>query len=179
MQFQLPTNLQTKLIAYDPQLKALARTQTQSTTKKSKYPLGNPVDLIPNDIITADRLQDAIDAINKEQAPGRYREFTKVTTEGTITHAILYHYEQVWYAAWLPPKGKEADYIYGYTYAYKDTDTTRKALPYALRGATDDCVSKPSGRCMFVTYTQQVTKQDVIDGRDTRNWNIPMRSCLR
>lgn len=173
MEFRLPTNLQTKLIAYDPQLKALARTQKQSTTKKSKYPLGNPVDLIPNDIITADRLQDAIDAINKEQAPGRYREFTKVTAEGTITHAILYHYEQVWYAAWLPPKGKEADYIYGYTYAYKDTDTTRKVLPYALRGATDDCVSKPSGRCTFVTYTQQVTKQDVIDGRDTRNWNIP------
>ena len=173
MQFQLPTNLQTKLIAYDPQLKALARTQKESTTKKSKYPLGNPVDLIPNDIITAARLQDAIDAINKEQAPGRYREFTKVTTEGTITHAILYHYEQVWYAAWLPPKGKEADYIYGYTYAYKDTDTTRKVLPINLRRATDDCVSKPSGRCTFVTYTQQVTKQDVIDGRDTRNWNIP------
>ena len=115
MQFQLPTNLQTKLIAYDPQLKALARTEKQSTTKKSKYPLGNPVDLIPNDIITATRLQDAIDAINKEPAPSRYREFTKVTTEGTITHAILYHYEQVWYAAWLPPKGKEDDYIYGYT----------------------------------------------------------------
>ena len=173
MQFQLSTNLQTKLIAYDPQLKALARTQKESTTKKSKYPLGNPVDLIPNDIITAARLQDAIDAINKEQAPGRYREFTKVTAEGTITHAVLYHYESVWYAAWLPPSDKKADYIYGYTYAYKDTDTTRKALPYALRGATDDCVSKPSGRCTFVTYTQQVTKQDVIDGRDTRNWNIP------
>ena len=177
MQFQLPTNLQTKLIAYDPQLKALARTQTQSTTKKPKYPLGNPVDLIPNDIITAARLQDAIDAINKEQAPGRYREFTKVTAEGTITHAILYHYESVWYAAWLPPSDKKADYIYGYTYAYKDTDTTRKALPYTLRTgsthANDACVSKPSGRCTFVTYTQQVTKQDVIDGRDTRNWNIP------
>lgn len=173
MQFQLPTNLQTKLIAYDPQLKALARTQKESTAKKSKYPLGNPVDLIPNDIITAARLQDAIDAINKEPAPGRYREFTKVTAKVTITHAILYHYEQVWYAAWLPPKGKETDYIYGYTYAYKDTDTTRKILPVNLRRATDDCVSKPSGRCTFVTYTQQVTKQDVIDGRDTRNWNIP------
>ena len=173
MQFQLPTNLQSELIAYDPQLKALARSQKQSTTKKSKYPLGNPVDLIPNDIITAARLQDAIDAINKEQAPGRYREFTKVTAEGTITHAILYHYEQVWYAAWLPPKGKETDYIYGYTYAYKDTDTTRKVLPINLRRATDNCVSKPSGRCTFVTYTQQVTKQDVIDGRDARNWNIP------
>ena len=175
MQFQLPTNLQTKLVAYDPQLKALARAEKQSTTKKSKYPLGNPVDLIPNDIITAARLQDAIDAINKEPAPGRYREFTKVTTEGTITHAVLYHYEQVWYAAWLPPKGKEADYIYGYTYAYKDTDTVRKTLPYVLNNAkvNDDCVSKPSGRCTFVTYTQQVTKQDVIDGRDARNWNIP------
>ena len=177
MEFRLPTNLQSELIAYDPQLKALARSQKQSTTKKSKYPLGNPVDLIPNDIITADRLQDAIDAINKEQAPGRYREFTKVTTEGTITHAILYHYEQVWYAAWLPPKGKEDDYIYGYTYAYKDTNTTRKALPSALitsrTHANDNCVSKPSGRCTFVTYTQQVTKQDIIDGRDTRNWNMP------
>ena len=173
MQFQLPTNLQTKLIAYDPQLKALARTQTQSTTKKSKYPLGNPVDLIPNDIITAARLQDAIDAINKEPAPGRYREFTKVTTEGTITHAILYHYEQVWYAAWLPPKGKESDYIYGYTYAYKDTATARKVLPRALIMATDDCVSKPSGKSTFITYTQQVTKQDIINGKDTRNWNVP------
>ena len=175
MEFRLPTNLQTKLVAYDPQLKALARTQKQSTTKKSKYPLGNPVDLIPNDIIPAARLQDAIDAINLAAAPGRYREFTRDTDAGIITHAILYHYESVWYAAWLPPKGKETDYIYGYTYAYKDTDTTRKALPYVLNSAkvNDNCVSKPSGRCMFVTYTQQVTKQDVIDGRDTRNWNIP------
>jgi hypothetical protein len=173
MQFQLPTNLQSELIAYDPQLKALARSQKQSTTKKSKYPLGNPIDLIPNDIITAARLQDAIDAINKEPAPGRYREFTKVTSTGTITHAILYHYEQVWYAAWLPPKGKESDYIYGYTYAYKDTATARKVLPRALMMATDDCVSKPSGKSTFITYTQQVTKQDVINGKDTRNWNIP------
>jgi hypothetical protein len=174
MQFQLPTNLQSELIAYDPQLKALARTQKQSTTKKSKYPLGNPVDLIPNDIITAARLQDAIDAINKEPASGRYREFTKVTTKGTITHAVLYHYEQVWYAAWLPPKSKEDDYIYGYTYAYKDTATAYKVIPHALRQQKDICVYKPSGRTQFATYTQLVTKQDVINGQDKRNWNIPM-----
>ena len=179
MQFQLPTNLQSELIAYDPQLKALARSQKQSTTKKSRYPLGNPVDLIPNYIITATRLQDAIDAINKEPAPGRYREFTKVTTEGTITHAILYHYEQVWYAAWLPPKGKEDDYIYGYTYAYKDIATVRKVIPRALNQATDICTYKASGKSMFVTYTQEVTKQDVIDGQDNRNWNIPLMSAYR
>jgi hypothetical protein len=173
MQFQLPTNLQTKLVAYDPQLKALARTQKQSTTKKSKYPLGNPVDLIPNDIIPATAVQNAIDSINQHAAPDRYREFTKVVNEVTITHAILYHYEQVWYAAWLPPANKEADYIYGYTYAYKDTATTLKALPYAINQLKDDCISKPSGRCTFVTYTQLVTKQDVINGKDTRNWNIP------
>jgi hypothetical protein len=46
-------------------------------------------------------------------------------------------------------------------------------LPYTLRDRTDDQVSKPSGRCTFITYTQQVTKQDVINGRDSRNWNIP------
>jgi hypothetical protein len=173
MEFRLPTNLQAELVAYDPQLKALARTQKQSTTKKSKYPLGNPVDLIPDDIISATALQNAIDSINQEPAPSRYREFTKVTTRGTITHAVLYHYEQVWYAAWQPPTDKEADYIYGYTYAYKDTDHTRKMLPPCLRTATDDCVSKPSGRSTFVTYTQQVTKQDIINGKDNRNWNIP------
>ena len=173
MEFRLPTNLQAELVAYDPQLKALARTQKQSTTKKSKYPLGNPVDLIPTDIISAIELQKAIDDINQEAAPSRYREFTKVTTRSTITHVVLYHYEQVWYAAWLPPTDKKTDYIYGYTYAYKDTDTTRNSLPIALRNTTDDCVSKPSGRCTFVTYTQLVTKQDVIDGKDIRNWNIP------
>jgi hypothetical protein len=173
MEFRLPTNLQTKLVAYDPQLKALARTQKQSTTKKSKYPLGNPVDLIPDDIIPATAVQNAIDSINQHAAPDRYREFTKVTSTGTITHAILYHYEQVWYAAWLPPTDKETDYIYGYTYAYKDTATTRKALPYAINHLKDDCISKPSGRSTFVTYTQLVTKQDVIDGNDKRNWNIP------
>ena len=68
MQFQLPTNLQAELVAYDPQLKALARTQKQSTTKKSKYPLGNPVDLIPADIISATALQNTIDSINQEPA---------------------------------------------------------------------------------------------------------------
>jgi hypothetical protein len=161
------------LIAYDPQLKALARTQKQSTTKKSKYPLGNPVDLIPDDIIPATAVQNAIDSINQRTAPDRYREFIKVVNEVTITYAILYHYEQVWYAAWLPPTDKETDYIYGYTYAYKDTATTRKALPYAINHLNDDCISKPSGRCTFVTYTQQVTKQDVINGKDTRNWDIP------
>ena len=175
MEFRLPTNLQAELVAYDPQLKALARTEKQSTTKKSKYPLGNPVDLIPTDIISATALQNAIDSINQEPAPGRYREFTLVSPldRGIITHAVLYHYEQVWYAAWLPPTDKEADYIYGYTYAYKDTDTTRKVLPHVLRNATDDCVSKPSGRSTFVTYAQQVTKQDISNGKDNRNWNIP------
>jgi hypothetical protein len=69
MQFQLPTNLQSKLIAYDPQLKALARSQNKPKTKKSKYPLGNPVDLIPNDIIKPARLQAAIDARSTESQP--------------------------------------------------------------------------------------------------------------
>jgi hypothetical protein len=65
MQFSLPTNLQTELVAYDPQLKALARTKKQSTTKKSKYPLGNPNDIIPTDSHRCSLcLQDAIDAIS-------------------------------------------------------------------------------------------------------------------
>jgi hypothetical protein len=183
MQFQLPTNLQTKLIAYDPQLKALARNQNKPKTKKSKYPLGNPVDLIPSEIIKPSILQAAIDKINGEPAAQRFSEFTRisnwsVSTQGNdvatvITHAILYHYEQCWYAAWLPPKGQENDYIYGYAYAYKDTATAFKGIPHALRQEKDICVYKTFGRSQFAIHMQKVTKQDVINGMDKRQWNIP------
>ena len=61
MEFRLPANLQSKLIAYDPELKALARTERSATTKKSKYPLGNPPALIPTHIVDDISFQIAVD----------------------------------------------------------------------------------------------------------------------
>lgn len=173
MEFRLPANLQSKLVAYDPELKALARTERSTTTKKSKYPLGNPPALIPTHIVNYISWQIAVDGINTNLVPRRFREFTRVTTAGNTTHAVLYHYEQCWYAAWLPPEDKKDDYVYGYAYAYKDTATARKTLPTQIKHEVEQCNYVPVGKTTFITYTKLITKEDIINGLDRHNWNIP------
>jgi hypothetical protein len=173
MEFKLPANLQSKLIAYDPELKALARTEKSATTKKSKYPLGNPPALIPTHIVNDISFQIAVDGINTNLAPRRFREFTRVTAAGNITHAVLYHYQQCWYAAWLPPEDKKDDYVYGYSYAYKDTATARKTLPTQIKHEVEQCNYVPVGKTTFITYTKLITKEDIINGLDRYYWNIP------
>jgi hypothetical protein len=173
MEFKLPANLQSKLIAYDPELKALARTEKSATTKKSKYPLGNPPALIPTHIVNDISFQIAVDGINTNLAPRRFREFHRVTAAGNITHAVLYHYQQCWYAAWLPPEDKKDDYVYGYSYAYKDTATARKTLPTQIKHEVEQCNYVPVGKTTFITYTKLITKEDIINGLDRYYWNIP------
>jgi hypothetical protein len=173
MEFRLPANLQSKLVAYDPELKALARTERSATTKKSKYPLGNPPALIPTHIVNDISFQIAVDGINTNLVPRRFREFTRVTAAGNITHAVLYHYEQCWYAAWLPPEDKKDDYVYGYSYAYKDTATARKTLPTQIKHEVEQCNYVPVGKTTFITYTKLITKEDIINGLDRYYWNIP------
>lgn len=176
MQFQLPQHLQTELLAYDPKLKALVRqAEPKKTTKKAKYPHGNVNDLIPVDIVRASMQQDAVDNINANPAPDRYQLFTKLVDVATPqartkSTAILYHYEQCWYAAWLPPKGKEQDYIYGYAVAFKDTAAAQKMVPSEYWRNRMDYPTKQYGRTQFYVYTKYVTTQDIIDGDDTRNW---------
>jgi hypothetical protein len=173
MEFRLPANLQSKLIAYDPELKALARTERSTTTKKSKYPLGNPPALIPTHIVDDISFQIAVDGINTNLVQRRFREFTRVTAAGNTTHAVLYHYEQCWYAAWLPPEDKKDDYVYGYAYAYKDTATARKTLPTQIKHEVEQCNYVPVGKTMFITYTKLITREDIVNGLDRYYWNIP------
>jgi hypothetical protein len=85
----------------------------------------------------------------------------------------LYHYEQCWYAAWLPPEDKKDDYVYGYAYAYKDTATARKTLPTQIGQQVEQCNYVPVGKTMFITYTKLITKEDIINGLDRYYWNIP------
>jgi hypothetical protein len=173
MEFRLPANLQSKLVAYDPELKALACTERNTTTKKSKYPLGNPPALIPTHIVDDISFQIAVDGINTNLVPRRFREFTRATAAGNTTHAVLYHYEQCWYAAWLPPEDKKDDYVYGYSYAYKDTATARKTLPTQIRHEVEQCNYVPVGKTTFITYTKLITKEDIVNGLDRHYWNIP------
>tara|TARA_R110000868_G_scaffold19815_3_gene84737 strand:+ start:453 stop:2159 length:1707 start_codon:yes stop_codon:yes gene_type:complete len=174
MEFRLPANLQSKLVTYDPELKALARTERSTTTKKSKYPLGNPPVLIPTHIVDDISWQIAVDGINTNLVQRRFREFTRVTAVGNTTHAVLYHYEQCWYAAWLPPEDKKDDYVYGYSYAYKNTATARKALPTQIGQQVE------LGKTKFITYTKLITKEDIINGLDRHYWNIPsVRSYIK
>jgi len=175
MQFQLPSNLQQELLAYDPKLKALVKEQEpKKTTKKAKYPLGNIPHLIPENVVRAGYQQDAIDRINASGVSERYHRFTKVVDIATpqartITTAVLYHFEQCWYAAWLPAKGE--DYLYGYAYAFKNTAAAAKMLPRRIWESKDQCTEHTIGRgSQTFTYSRTITKEDVISGNDARNW---------
>lgn len=174
MEFRLPANLQTELIAYDPQLKAMAREQTtKKVTKKSKYPLGNIPHLIPYNIIRESVQQDAIDNINANQARHRFRKFTTPVDVATpqarlLTKAILYHYEQCWYAAWLP--GKDDDYVYGYAIAFKDTAAARKVLSRTILNKVDTYEEVIIGRTKFFVSRKLVTKADIQAGMTQHHW---------
>ena len=175
MHFQLSSHLQQELLAYDPKLKALVREQEpKKTVKKSKYPLGNIPHLIPEDVVRAGLQQDAIDRINGELAPGRFQLFTKLVDVATpqartAPIAILYHYEQCWYAAWLPQRGE--DYVYGYAYAFKNTAAAAKVVPHQIWNSKDQCTEHQIGRgVQTFTYSALVTKQDIVNGNDSRHW---------
>jgi hypothetical protein len=177
MQFQLPSNLQQELLAYDPKLKALAKQQeNKKPTKKAKYPLGKIPYLIPEDVVRASYQDDAIERINASAAPNRYHRFTKVVDIATpqartITTAIIYHYEQCWYAAWLPPKGQEDNYVYGYAYGFKDTAAAAKVLPRMIWTSREKCTQHELGRgSIAYTYSTCITKEMIVAGDDTRNW---------
>lgn len=152
MQFQLPSNLQTELLPYDPTLKVLAKQAAPKTApKKSKYPLGNIPHLIPHNVVRESDQQAAIDHINQQLAPNRYRVFTTPVDVATPQArlkviAILYHYEQVWYAAWLPPKQQADEYVYGYGYAFKNTSAASKTAPLHIWNSKDKCITHDIGR---------------------------------
>ena len=179
MQFALPSSLQSELLAYDPKLKQLQREQNPKASKaKPKFPLGAVFDLIPADVIRPTSVEEAVTSINSRGVEHRHHRFTKVVdvatpTARTITHALIYHYEKVWHAAWLPPKGQENDYVYGYAYAYKNLDSVRKSIPHTIvdNNSKRTVEYVKYGRSEFCVVRQNVTRQDIANGQTTRWWN--------
>jgi hypothetical protein len=174
MQFPLPSNLQTELIAYDPVLKKLARnTNSKPKAKKSTHPLGNPKGLIPVDVVRESLLNDAITHINSNPAADRYHKFTRITNGEVIVTAILYHYEHCWYAAWLPPKGQQGKYVYGYAFAFKDTKAAHEIVPRVITNSLDSYQQVVTGRSLMYQHQELVTIESIQNGQTNRNWNIP------
>lgn len=182
MEFRLPEQLQNELLAYDPQLKALAKTNKPAAIakKKAAYPLGQPHNIIPADVVRESLLNDAIENINSNNVNYRFHTFTRVVNVATpeaktIPIAILYHWENIWYAAWLPPRGKEDEYVYGYSYMFKDTAAARKSMPYKINNESESWQQTKIGRSIYYQKSVCVTKQMIIDGIDghyTYGWNL-------
>ena len=173
MQFDLPDNLKQAVAMYDPVAKAeIKRTKASSNNKKSRNLLGSPVDLIPENIVPRNLLTQAIQKINNNESADRYHYFTRneivseiLTKE--VTYAIIYHYEKVWYACWLPPEDKKDEYIYGYSFAFRNTESTIKSLTSfiefkrnKLLNFNEDNIIK-YGRSCFVVKQYTITKEDV------------------
>ena len=174
MEFRLPENLHHQLLAYDPALKALAKKQQAankpaSTKKKAKYPAGNVNDLIPTNIVSAADMQSAVDYINQQTAPYKFRVLRNQPPYpggilGTVK-AIIYYWESVWVAAWLPVEGE--DYLYGISYAVSTTNATKKNLKHIRFSRTEMDVNlaetplKKYGRVDYRVYTQVVTEDTV------------------
>lgn len=173
MEFKLPTNLQTELLAYDPTLKVLAKKAkaTNGKSTKPKYPHGNVNNLIPFDIVSQEDQQAAVDHINTVAAPDRHYRFTRIENQSIVTRAIIYHYESLWIAAWLP--NKEDEYLYGFSYAVKDTQKTIDMLPNHYRDFVNEGQHVAYGRSWFKVNSRMLTKQDIIsvDGCDTAFWS--------
>ena len=174
MQFQLPANLRTELLAYDPKLKALAEATatTANKPKKQRTHLGLPDDIIPAHIITPNDLLAAVTAINQAEVSYRYHTFSCLTYDKdmvatTKLKAVVYHYESLWIAAWLPNPGE--DYIYGFTYAFKNTETVCKQV-YIRDIDIKDTTIKKYGRIEFNVYTKFVTAEDISNGCQSRYW---------
>lgn len=177
MQFSLPSNLKEQLIAYDPKLKALARSSKPkpSKSKKAQYPLGVPEDLIPEHIVDKEHVIQAVKVINQQEASQRYRCFTNRSYNQdmqsiTTAKAIVYHFQSMWIAAWLP--NKDEDYIFGYTYAFKTAPSTLNKVSKYDRGHIDLTEEKirKYGRTEFYVYTELVTAESMVGQRKLDKW---------
>ena len=137
MQFNLPSNLQNAVAAYDPEKKLQRRAAsiaaTSSTRKKPSFPLGNPFDLIPPEVVRSEDLQRSISSINSHPVDRRYNSFHKIEVLQTNLFAFILHFESLWIAIWLPPEKKKGEYLFGYARAFKNNEKSRNMINSSVR----------------------------------------------
>jgi hypothetical protein len=192
MHFQLPQNLIAQVVAYDPVLKPLARTENANGPHKSpRMTLGLPTRLFPVEFLTeAEQLQYVTDFNQRED---RDRAVIIDNDKGC---GLLAYKSSMWIATWFFNKDQNKDYLCGVTYAYKATPTiiARVEGPSGDANATigwksgvngsisdpqrffdyADAVEVKYGRITMIERTLYITKDLVFAGID----RLPMDSTL-
>jgi hypothetical protein len=161
MEFKLPAHLQEAVASYDPVLKHIVEQQKKATvaTKGKKtlaYPLGKVDFLIPEEFVSKEDQLQACQHINTQPANRRFHRF-RFNDNEPLAIAVIYHYESVWYATWVPKTNDRC--IYGYSYAYKDNATTRGKIDCLYKNEIESTEQVLVGRTTFLHRSFEVTKE--------------------
>lgn len=160
MQFKLPAHLQDAVASYDPVLKEQKKLQEaakpKATNKANRFTLGKVDFLIPEHYVSKKKQLEACQEINTSAARNRFRVFI-FNDKHPLATAVIYHYESVWYATWVPKTNDQC--IYGYSYAYKDNATTRDKIDYSYKNEIESTEQVLVGRTAFLYKSFEVTKE--------------------
>jgi hypothetical protein len=182
MQFNLPSNLQNAVAAYDPEKKLQRRAAsiaaTSSTRKKPSFPLGNPFDLIPPEVVRSEDLQRIIGSINSYPVARRYHSFHKVKVlqdnpfvSREDVYAFILHFESLWIAIWLPPEEKKGEYLFGYARAFKNNEKSRNMINSTVRDKMLEHGELVSyGKTEMVVERRLVTIKDIQEKSRAGRW---------
>lgn len=182
MQFNLPSNLQNAVAAYDPERKlqrrAASLTAASATKKKQGFPLGNPFDLIPPEVVRSEDLQRIISNINSYSADRRYQSFSKVKVlqdnpfvSSEDVYAFILHFEALWLAVWLPPEKQKGEYLFGYARAFKNNERSRNMISSFVRDKMLEHGELVSyGKTEMVVERGLVTIKDIQEKSNASRW---------
>ena len=198
MEFQLPSVLQKKLTPYDEVRRKEQAAKQKAVRKASKpFHLGlPPLDLlIPNDVLPKNyNREELIKRISTNELKYRYLDLTypeEKGYEGEIRHQngkpltfqitdrlvhsstgkrvqrriLLYHFEGMWTCLWVPHTNK---YVYGYSFAFKDTTSNQKRFIGYGKGEDDKIFLRPNQYDDERTRRLQHLGDDAFNGY---SWN--------
>jgi len=198
MEFQLPSVLQKKLTPYDEVRRKVEAEKKKAVRKASRpFHLGlPPLDLlIPNDVLPKNyNREELIKRISLNELKYRYLDLTypeEKGYEGEIRHQngkpltfqltdrlvhsstgkrvqrriLLYHFEGMWTCLWVPHTDK---YVYGYSFAFKDTTSNQKRFIGYGKGEDDKIFLRPNQYDDERTRRLQHLGDDAFNGY---SWN--------
>jgi hypothetical protein len=190
MQFQLPEHLLKQVVAYDPVLKPIYKKAEQESKPKRK-PSGprmtqGVIDcLVPTNLISAEEQLRITTELNQLESKLRI-----ISHNDDTCQAVFMHNDGRFHAWWFikpsyllqnPEVAKQHDYVYGYSYAFKQTPAmmnrfadwnqtighrNRKTSPENTIHFSDYGTTTPVvlGRCKMILRTLKVTEQMICDG---------------
>lgn len=186
MQFSLPTNLQEEVKLYDPLVQRQAKAMAQMDAAKRRVttsPCGKPNNLFPSHIMKDSAWKDIVKHINEADAESRFYSAHYLNArDGMTVKAVVYYYKQLWVAVWRPEKPTD-DYIYGITFAFRDTKAGRKQcnakffshptiLSHYMHDPYDHSFGQRTqvGRCQWFQKTTIITLDTIKQGWTNEYW---------